>query len=123
MDVWRSLPVKPSGNTTGGPKNAEHRHHGRGQLGHHAAAAVTRLVKALARAFHWLRMLETGRDGTTDELASAEKINSSCVQRLLPPTLLAPDIVEAILDGRQPGGGITLPALIEPFPVAWGRQR
>jgi hypothetical protein len=40
---------------------------------------------------------------------------------LLPLTLLAPDIVEAILDGRQPEG-ITLPGLLEPFPVEWGQQ-
>jgi hypothetical protein len=67
-------------------------------------------------------MLETGRYGTIDELAAAEKINSSYVSRLLRLTLLAPDIVEAILDGRQPEE-ITLPGLMEPFPVEWERQR
>ena len=67
-----------------------------------ASAADTTLVKALARAFRWRRMLETGRYGTIDELAAAEKINSSYVSRLLRLTLLAPDMVEAILDGRQP---------------------
>jgi hypothetical protein len=87
-----------------------------------AWAADTTLVKALARAFRWRRMLETGRYGTIDELAAAEKINSSYVSRLLRLTLLAPDIVEAILDGRQPEG-INLPGLMEPFPVAWERQR
>jgi len=87
-----------------------------------ASAADTTLVKALARAFRWRRMLETGRYGTIDELAAAEKINSSYVSRLLRLTLLAPDIVEAILDGRQPDG-MTLPALMEPFPVEWTRQR
>jgi hypothetical protein len=67
-------------------------------------------------------MLETGRYGTIDELAAAEKINSSYVSRLLRLTLLAPDIVEAILDGRQ-AEGVTLPGLMEPFPVEWERQR
>jgi hypothetical protein len=67
-------------------------------------------------------MLETGRYGTIDELAAAEKINSSYVSRLLRLTLLSPDIVEAILDGRQ-AEGMTLPGLMEPFPVEWGRQR
>jgi len=86
-----------------------------------STAADTTLVKALARAFRWRRMLETGRYGTIDELATAEKINSSYVSRLLRLTLLAPDIVEAILDGRQLEG-ITLPGLMEPFPVEWGRQ-
>jgi hypothetical protein len=67
-------------------------------------------------------MMETGRYGTINELASAEKINSSYVSRLLRLTLLSPDIVGAILEGRQPET-MTLPGLIEPFPVEWGRQR
>jgi len=87
-----------------------------------ASAADTTLVKALARAFRWRRMLETGRYGTIDELAAAEKINSSYVSRLLRLTLLAPDIVEAILDGRQ-AEGVTLPGLMAPFAVEWERQR
>jgi len=62
------------------------------------------------------------RYGTIDELAAAEKINSSYVSRLLRLTLLSPDIVEAILDGRQPDG-VTLPGLMEPSPVEWERQR
>ena len=51
-------------------------------------------------------------------MAAAEKINSSYVSRVLRLTLLAPDNVEAILDGRQPEG-MTLPRLMEPFPVEW----
>jgi len=86
-----------------------------------ASATDTTLVKALARAFRWRRMMEAGRYGTIDELAVAEKINSSYVSRVLRLTLLAPDIVEAILDGRQPDG-MTLPALMEPFPVDWKSQ-
>ena len=86
-----------------------------------STAADTTLVKALARAFRWRRMLETGRYGTIDELAAAEKINSSYVSRLLRLTLLAPDIVEAILVGRQ-AEGITLPRLIEPIPTIWREQ-
>ena len=80
------------------------------------------LIKAVARAFRWRRMLETGRFATINELAAAEKINSSYVSRVLRLTLLAPDIVEAILDGRQPDG-MTLPALMKPFPVEWRAQR
>ena len=93
-----------------------------GMVNRGSTTADTTLVKALARAFRWRRMLETGRYGTIDELAAAEKINSSYVSRLLRLTLLAPDIVEAILDGRQPDG-MTLPGMREPFPVEWGRQR
>jgi hypothetical protein len=66
-------------------------------------------------------MMETGRYGTINELAAAENINSSYVSRLLRLTLLVPELVEAILDGRQPEG-VTLPALMGPFPVEWGRQ-
>src|SRR6202171_6088088 len=80
------------------------------------------LVKALARAFRWRRMLETGRYGTITELAAAEKINESYVSRVLRLTLLAPDIVEAILDGRQTDN-VTLPMLMQPFCVEWQVQR
>ena len=69
------------------------------------------LIKAVARAFRWLRMLETGRFATITELAAAEKINSSYVSRILRLALLAPDVVEAILDGRQPER-MTLPGLM-----------
>jgi hypothetical protein len=79
------------------------------------------LSKAVARAFRWRRMLESGRFATINELAAAEKINSSYVSRVLRLTLLAPDIVEAILDGRQPEG-MSLPGLMTSFPVEWHRQ-
>jgi hypothetical protein len=78
------------------------------------------LVKALARAFRWRRMLEAGRYGDIKELAAAEKINPSYVSRVLRLTLLAPNLVEAVLDGRQPEG-MTLPTLMEPFPAEWER--
>jgi hypothetical protein len=60
------------------------------------------LIKALARAFRWRNLIESGSYGTIDEIATAERINSSYVSRVLRMTLLAPDIVESILDGRQP---------------------
>ena len=87
-----------------------------------ASAGDTTLMKAVARAFRWRRMMEAGRFATINELAAAEKINSSYVSRLLRLTLLAPGIVDEILDGRQPET-ITLPGLMEPFPVEWERQR
>ena len=85
------------------------------------SGADSTLVKALARAFRWQRMTEAGRYGTIEEIAAAEKINDSYVLRLFRLTLLTPDLVEAILDGRQPEG-MTLPGLMEPFPVEWRRQ-
>jgi hypothetical protein len=57
-----------------------------------------------------------------EEIASAEKINPSYVSRVLRLTLLAPDIVEAILDGRQPVA-MTLAVLMRPFAVGWDRQK
>lgn len=59
------------------------------------------LVKALARAFRWRRMLEDGRYDSVRELAQAEGVNRTYVGRLLSLTLLAPDLVEAILDGPE----------------------
>jgi hypothetical protein len=79
------------------------------------------MIKALARAFRWRKLLETGANATVEELATAEKINSSYVSRVLRLTLLAPDTAEAILDGRQPAE-MTLVELVRPFAVAWGAR-
>ena len=62
------------------------------------------LIRALARAHRWKRMLEEGRYRSAGELAEAEGVTRSFVNRLLRLTLLAPDIQEAIIDGRQPKG-------------------
>jgi len=87
-----------------------------------ASAGDTTLVKAVARAFRWRRMIEAGRYSTIDDLAAGEKINSSYVSRLLRLTLLAPDTVEAILDGRQPSE-MTLLELMKGVPTIWEFQR
>ncbi len=79
------------------------------------------LVKALARAFRWKKMLESGQFTTTTELAKHENLALTYMTRVLRLSLLAPDIVEAILDGRQPPE-MTLAALLEPFPVEWNHQ-
>lgn len=80
------------------------------------------LVKALARAYRWKRMLEEGNFASIAELAAAEKINPTYLSRILRLTLLAPDIVETILDGRQPPS-LTLKVAMEPFPISWDEQR
>jgi len=79
------------------------------------------LVKALARAFRWKRMLESGEFATIADLAEREGIAPSYMTRVLRLTLLAPDIIEAILDGRQ-GPEVTLAKALEPFPLEWNRQ-
>jgi hypothetical protein len=80
------------------------------------------MVKAIARAFRWREMLENGTHATIAEIAAAEKINESYVGRVLRLTLLAPDIVEAILSGRQPAG-LQLDHLLSRFPIEWQSQR
>ena len=80
------------------------------------------LIKALARAFRWKRMLDSGEFTTITELAKHEKIAPSYMTRVIRLTLLAPDIIEAILDGRQ-GPKVTMKRLLDPFPADWEQQR
>ena len=80
------------------------------------------MVKALARGFRWRKLLEEGVHATVEDIAAAEKINTSYVSRILRLTLLAPATIEAILDGRQ-GPEVTLAKLMKPLPVEWQRQR
>jgi hypothetical protein len=79
------------------------------------------MVKAIARAFRWREKLESGEYATIREIAAAEKINDTYVGRVLRLTPLTPDIVEAILDGRQPTG-LQLDRLMRRFPVGWREQ-
>jgi len=79
------------------------------------------LVKALARAFRWKRMLESGEFVTIAELAQREGIAPSYMTRVLRLTLLAPDIVDAIVEGQQPSGA-KLADFLEPFPLEWVAQ-
>jgi hypothetical protein len=79
------------------------------------------LLKALARGFRWRKLLETGHFATIQEIAEAENINPSYISRVLRMTLLAPDIVEAILAGTQPAG-LTRAKVMKPFPAEWKCQ-
>ena len=79
------------------------------------------MVKALARAFRWRKMLDEGLYATLEELARARGVNATYVSRVLRLTLLAPEIVEAILDGQQPVE-MQLDDLGETFPLDWERQ-
>ena len=80
------------------------------------------LVKALARAFRWKRKLESGAYITIAELAKGEGIAPSYLTRVLRLALLAPAIVEEILDGQQ-GPEVTLARVMEPIPVEWEEQK
>ena len=87
----------------------------------HSRRTDNTLVKALARAFRWKRMLESGEFATIAELAEREGNAPSYMTRVLRLTLLAPDIVEAILDGRHPPE-LTIARLLEPFGLHWHEQ-
>jgi hypothetical protein len=79
------------------------------------------LAKALARAFRYQRMLDEGRYASISEMAAGERLERGYLGTLLRLTLLAPDIVETILDGRA--ADVTLPRLLEPFHLTWAEQR
>ena len=80
------------------------------------------LVKALARGFRYQRMLDEGRYASITEMAGAERIERGYLGSLIRLTLLAPDIVSAILDGRQPDG-LTCTVLAGGVTVGWDAQR
>ena len=80
------------------------------------------LVKALARAWRWQKMLDDGGYTTIREMADAEGINRSYVSRILRLALLAPDIIERILAGSS-AHALMLDRLEGPLPARWDEQR
>jgi hypothetical protein len=86
-----------------------------------ATRADPALVKALARAFRYQRLLDEGRFASITEMAEAERIERGYLGSLLRLTLLAPEILEAVLDGRHLER-LTLPRMLEPFPARWEEQ-
>jgi hypothetical protein len=80
------------------------------------------LIKALVRAHRWRRRIESGKAKSITDLAEQEGVTVAFVCRLLPLTCLAPDMVETILDGRQPKG-LRLAEMLGNGPVAWEDQR
>ena len=80
------------------------------------------LIKALARAWRWQRMLDDGVYASVSEIGDAENISKSYVSRILQLALLAPDLVEAILAGTT-NQGTVLEQLERPLPASWVEQR
>ena len=80
------------------------------------------VVQALARAFSWAEILESGQVKSISELARNLEVDGSYVTRILKLTTLAPDIVEAIINGEEPDG-LSLAKLIKSLPEEWGKQR
>ena len=79
------------------------------------------MVKVIARAFRWQRLLQDGAFCSIGELARAEKINPSYVSRVLRLAFLSPKVIEKILEGKQPAH-LTLTDLMTPFPADWTFQ-
>lgn len=79
------------------------------------------MIKTLARAFRWQRLLNEGVYTTMDEIAEAEKIGASYISRVVKLVNLAPEIIELIMAGRQPPT-LTLQRLLEPWPMGWADQ-
>lgn len=79
------------------------------------------IAKALARAHRWRGLIEDGTYASITELAKDKGVNDSYACRVLRLSLLAPDIVEAILDRR--GAHLTLDALTRPMSPKWHDQR
>ena len=80
------------------------------------------LIRALARAHRWKPLIKDGTYRSAAEIAEAECVTRSFVNRLLRLTLLAPDVVEAILDGRHPKV-LQLEELTKALPSVWDEQR
>jgi hypothetical protein len=80
------------------------------------------LIKALVRAHRWRRRIESGKARSITDLAEHEGVTDAYVCRLLPLTCLAPDLVEAILDGRQ-RRGLKLVEMLGSNLSRWDEQR
>ena len=80
------------------------------------------LVKALARAFRWKRMLESGEFTTITELSAREGIAPSYMTRVLRLTLLAPELIERLLSGDR-GLFISMANVLATFPSEWECQK
>lgn len=80
------------------------------------------LVIALARAYRWQKLLDEGKCSSISDLAKRLKVDHAYVSRILHLTLLAPDIIEVILNGKEPSG-VSLAKLHRLFQIIWNEQR
>ncbi|MCX6343458.1 MAG: hypothetical protein NT018_00115 [Armatimonadetes bacterium] len=80
------------------------------------------LALAITRAHLWKELIDSGKFASISELAQAIGLEVSYAARLYRLTLLAPDIIEAILDGREPDG-MSMRILSQPIPLDWKEQR
>jgi hypothetical protein len=90
--------------------------------GHHGVVPDETLIKTLDRAHRWRRRIERSQAKSISDLAEQEGVTDAYICRILPLTCLAPDIVEAILDGRQPKG-LRIAGMLGNGPLGWEEQR
>lgn len=83
---------------------------------------VTPLQRALARAFHWQKLLDSGKACSIGDISKSTGVDKSFIAKTLRLTLLAPDIIEAILNNREPEA-VTIPLLYKAIPLLWDEQR
>ncbi|MBI5725836.1 MAG: recombinase family protein [Planctomycetes bacterium] len=95
---------------------------GMGNPGESESTLHRPLVVALAKAFRWQKMMESGQVKSLEELGKQEGVNRSYVRRILWLATLAPDIVKAILAGTEPSG-LSLRMLNKNIPPIWDKQR
>jgi hypothetical protein len=93
-----------------------------GRIRHPKGQAPSALAVAVARAHRWQELIDDGQFASMSELAKAVGVNFAYVARLMQLTLLAPDVVQAILDGQEPSG-LSLEKLRRGFPLVWQEQR
>lgn len=83
------------------------------------------MIRTIGKAFYWQKLLDSGEVANATELARQLKLEPGWVAEVLRLTRLAPDIVQAILDGRQPRH-LNLHAIRgrqADVPVDWDEQR
>ena len=81
------------------------------------------LVKNISVAYKWRTSIETGKFNSIRALAKAEKCSEKFVRKLLPLAYLAPDIIESILDGKQPPALNLQHFTTRNLPHSWDAQR
>ena len=87
-----------------------------------SAKPTTPLALALARGLRWQEMIESGEAESNSDLARKLKLDQSYIARTIRLASLAPDIIEAILDGQEPDG-LSLWGLRQDLPLLWREQR
>ncbi len=81
------------------------------------------LNRAMAKAHYWQNLIDTGQAESGSEIARAEGIDPSVVNEIIRLTLLAPDIVQSIIDGQQPANLSLIWFQRNPLPLDWEAQR